>query len=231
MSKPNYRIHVSFDGDRKVFMARAPELEHCSGEGASRAEAIARVEEEIDAQVQNIHAQGGNPPPAVDEETFTGAIAANVSRTLHRDLAWQARSEGIELDQLVGELLAGAIEARRGARGQRAGNRPNAEHVPHDNIGNAIGNDRGGRPMGRGGYGPRYQGILDDRANFIEYVRGLDAGASPSPTGPWAHPQNRVGGGGPGGGGGGGRRRRRRGGAPGGGAPGSNGPNGNGGRP
>jgi predicted RNase H-like HicB family nuclease len=194
---PNYRVHVSFDGERKLFVARAPELSHCSGEGATRAEAIAKVEEEIEAQIQNIRAQGGGVPTAVDEESWSGEIAAKVSRTLHRDLAWQARSEGIDVDQLVGELLAAALEGRRGVRGQRAGNRPPAEHVPNDNIGNAIGG--GGRP--NRGYGPRYQGILDDRANFIEYVRGLETGGG----GP-----NRMGGGpGPGPGGGGGRRRRR----------------------
>jgi len=48
--------------------------------------------------------------------------------------------------------------------------------------------------MGQG-YGQRYHAVMDDRANFIEYVRGLEPGAR-----------------GPGGGGGGGGRGRHRGG-------------------
>ncbi len=221
MSQPNYRVQMSFDGERQVFIARAPELEHCFGEGPTRAEALARVEDEIAAQIQNIAAHGSLPPSAVDEESWSGDLAVKVSRTLHRDLAWQARSEGVEMDQLVGELLGASLEARRSSRPGRAGNRAHVDHAPGDNIGNSIGNDRGARS--RGNFGGRSTAMLDDRATFIEYVRGLEGGGHPGPAG------------GPGRGGmDNGRRRRRRGGGPGGpggtGGPGRgpNGPNGNG---
>src|SRR5262249_34542851 len=69
MSKPNYRVILTYDGERKMFLARAPELEHCAGEGASRAEAISRVEEEIDAQLANMPSHGTTPPRSVDEES------------------------------------------------------------------------------------------------------------------------------------------------------------------
>jgi len=204
MSKPNYRVLLSFDGERKVFIARAPELEHCAGEGPSRAEAIAKLEEEIDAQVQNILAHGSHPPAAVDETEWSGEIALKLSKGLHRDLAWQARSEGIDVAQLASELLAAALEGRQESRGRArpSGNRAHVEHAPHDNIGNS----RGPRSYGQ----QRYQGVMEDRANFIEYVRGLDGGGYGA--------QQR----GPGGGGGGpnmhgGGRRRRRGGGSGGG--------------
>jgi predicted RNase H-like HicB family nuclease len=207
MSKPNYRVIVTFDGERKLFVARAPELEHTTAEGATRAEAIAKVEEEIDAQLANMLSHGSTPPRAVDEEQFTGEVAAKISKTLHRDLTYQARTEGIDLDHFVGELLASAIEARRHTqRGQRSGNRQQNEAVPHDNIGNRHdgGQRRGGFGGGGRGYSPQ---ILDDRANFIEYVRGLENGGFQQRGG--------GGGGGPGGGGqrnDGGRRRRGRGG-------------------
>jgi predicted HicB family RNase H-like nuclease len=172
MSKPNYRATVTFDSERKLFIARAPELEHCSGEGATRAEALAKLEEEIDAQLANILSHGSTPPRAVDEETFSGEIAAKVSKLLHRDLAYQARSEGIDLDHLVGELLAAAMESRKQTRGARSGNsRPREDHQPHDNVGNRF--DGGGRQRGFGGRGNNAH-LLDDRANFIEYVRGLE---------------------------------------------------------
>src|SRR3954451_1806505 len=144
MSKPNYRLIVTYDGERKLFAARAPELEHCTAEGATRAEAIAKAEEEIDAQLANMLSHGSTPPRAVDEEQFSGEVSAKISKTLHRDLTYQARSEGIELDHLVGELLAAAIEGRRGAqRVQRGGNRQPNESIPQDNIGNR--NDGGQR--------------------------------------------------------------------------------------
>jgi predicted HicB family RNase H-like nuclease len=205
MSKPNYRATVTFDPDRKVFLARAPELEHCTGEGASRAEAVAKLEEEIDAQLANMLSHGSTPPRAVDEETFTGEITAKVSKLLHRDLAYQARSEGIELDHLVGELLAAAMESRKQSRGVRSGNRQAQEHMPHDNVGNRFdGGGGGGRNRGFGGRGHN-TALLDDRANFIEYVRGLEQGGG-------APGRHGGGGGGPGGDRGGRRGRGGRGG-------------------
>jgi len=220
MSKPNYRATVSFDSDRKVFMARAPELEHCSGEGATRAEAIAKLEEEIDAQLANMLSHGSTPPRAVDEETFSGELTAKVSKLLHRDLAYQARSEGIDLDHLVGELLAAAMESRKQNRGVRSGNsRPREDQQPHDNVGNRF-DGGGGRPQrGFGGRGNNAH-LLDDRANFIEYVRGLEQGGQQGGG-------SRFGGHGgpPGGGGGRGGRGRRGGGGGGGGGDRGRGPN------
>lgn len=197
MSKPNYRATVTFDSERKLFVARAPELEHCSAEGATRADALAKLEEEIDAQLANMLSHGSTPPRAVDEETFSGEISAKVSKLLHRDLAYQARSEGIDIDHLVGELLAAAMESRKQTRGVRSGNsRPREDSQPHDNVGNRF---DGGRNRGFGGRGNNAH-LLDDRANFIEYVRGLEQqGGAPRHGG---H-------GGPGGGGGGGGRGRR----------------------
>ena len=169
MSKPNYRVILTYDAERKIFHARAPELEHCAAEGATRAEAIGRVEEEIDAQLANMLSHGTTPPRSVDEETFSGEFGVKVSKNLHRDLVYQARAEGIELDHLVGELLAAAMEGRKQHRAQRGGNRVAQEHVPHDNIGNR--HDGGGGAPRRGGFGGgrnnnNYQ-LLDDRDNFI----------------------------------------------------------------
>jgi predicted HicB family RNase H-like nuclease len=217
MSKPNYRATVSFDSERKVFIARAPELEHCSGEGASRAEALGKLEEEIDAQLANMLSHGSTPPRAVDEETFSGEVSAKVSKMLHRDLAYQARSEGIELDQLVGELLAAAMESRKQHRSTRSGNsRPREENTQNDNVGNRF-DGGGGRPQrGFAGRGNNAH-LLDDRANFIEYVRGLEQqGGAPRHGGHGGPPR--------GGGGGDGRGRRGRGGGggPGGGGRGPN---------
>jgi predicted HicB family RNase H-like nuclease len=212
MSKPNYRATLTFDPDRKLFLARAPELEHCSGEGATRAEAVAKLEEEIDAQLANMLSHGSTPPRSVDEETFSGEVSAKVSKQLHRDLAYQARTEGVELDHLVGELLAAAMESRKQTRGARSGNsRPREDHAQHDNVGNRF--DGGGARPQRGGFGGRGNNahLLDDRANFIEYVRGLEQqGGAPRHGGPGGGHGGRPsdGGGrrrGGGGGGGGGR--------------------------
>lgn len=168
MNTPRYRMIVSFDTEQQVFRARAYELEHCFGEGPTRAEAITQLEQEIEAQVRNLQDQGKQPPKSIDEQVWTGELAVQVSRSLHRDLAWQARLEGTELPQLLVELLSAGLESRRtlsrGVRPQgRDGNRISSSDSSHGNSSREWNHSRG-----------NYNGLMDDRAQFIQYVRNAD---------------------------------------------------------
>jgi predicted RNase H-like HicB family nuclease len=214
----HYRVLVTYDPERSVFVARAPELEQCSAEGATRPEALTQLEEEIDAQVRNVREQGGRPPAAIDESSedmaLSGDVTAKVSRTLHKELLWQARNEGVELGQLVGEMLAAGLEARRQRR--RGGQSPSAspgagQGGPPERADADVGRpDRGGgNGPGRGreggrGPGGRYHAIMEDRATFVEYVRGLESGRGGGPRRPRGGPGRPGGGGGAGPGRGGG---------------------------
>lgn len=194
MTKPTYRVLVSYDAERSLFVAHAPELPHCAAEGPSRAAALTAVEEEIEAQLDNARQRGGHLPPPLDEQSHSGELAARISKSLHRELAFQARSEGIELNQLLAELLAAGLEARSRSRGRPA---PRREEGPAPDGGERD------RPRGRGPQGNRYHNLMEDRANFIEYVRGLESGGRPGeprrPSGPPPAGRRRGPGGGRGG--------------------------------
>lgn len=235
MERPNYRVLLSYDSERKVFIARIPELPPCTGEGANRGEALANMERELDALLQNMNDGGGRVPPAIDEMPSSGEITIKVSRSLHRDLAFMAQVEDIELSQLASELLTSAVDHRqRSGRLQRRGPRegqPQREGQPagasspsddqpprrdnRDNRGGERGDYDGNR--WRGGdrdrnTAARFHGLLEDRASFMEYVRGLEAdgghGRGPRGNyGPGGHGGHGGGGGGYDRGGGGGGRR------------------------
>lgn len=184
----NYRVLVQHDPERNVFVARAPELGQLSTEGATRAEALARIEEEIEAQLANIRERGGQPPPALDDAAapYDGTIACKLSRSLHRELVWQARLEGIELNQLLSELLPSALEARRQRRRASHPRTESPVNGPGDEGGGSVArgserDERGGRRGGFRGGGGRYHEIMEDRAAFLEYVRGLESGQGAGP--------------------------------------------------
>jgi predicted RNase H-like HicB family nuclease len=157
---PNYRIVVSYSEQKTAYIARAPELEGCEAEGETRAEALARLEEEITAQVDNIKEQGGEPPTPLDEQEFDGRLSLTVTGDLHRDLVFSARMQKVELEVLLTELLTRGLYGRSPARG-----RPRQEGRE----------GREGRGRQREGQG-RYHEIMENRADFIEYVRRLEGG-------------------------------------------------------
>lgn len=200
MPRPNYRVLLSYDAERKVYIARVPELAHCQAEGATRSEAITQLEGELDALMQNLAERGTRPPEAIDEQPVSGDLAVKISRSLQRELTFQAQLDGIEISQLVSELLAGGLESRQRGRRRRPGNeaaqseergprpeaaRREARSETDEDAQPASLNERGereGRFEGRGrrggnynhGGASRFQGYLEDRASFIEYVRQVE---------------------------------------------------------
>ena len=174
MSIPNYRTILSFDAEQNLFRARSPELEHCFGEGKTRSEAIAHLEQEIEAQLRHLKDQGQTVPKSLDEQVYTGEISTHVSQHLHKELVWQARLEGVELQQLLSEILASGLELRRQlGRSSKPQNRNDGNRAPNANR----------EHQGNRNYGSNYRPeLFDDRANFIQYVRGMEQGTSRGPS-------------------------------------------------
>jgi predicted RNase H-like HicB family nuclease len=203
-----YRIIVAYDADKQNFAARIPELE-VESRAATRAEAIAEAEIQIEQRIAGSLAENRPLPRPVDVAPAGGTLTVKIADALHRDLLHHARSNGMSAEEYAGQLIARAVGALDGGRWrdrdrdqpshrpQQAPRDPDAQPQQRDDRNR---DDRGGRRDDRGGGGggnnrggPRgrqregYRPELDDKANFLEYLRGLEKG-------------------GPGGGGGRGRR-------------------------
>jgi predicted RNase H-like HicB family nuclease len=156
--EPNkYRMIIAYSSEKEAFVARVPELPDCQVEAPTRGEVIAEMEQALEDRLQIMEQQGAEPPPPLEELEFDGELSLKVTPELHRDLAFLARSRNVELPTLLVELLTRAASQRWSGGGK---GRPR--------------HDRGGRS--REGQGQRYHDIMENRADFIEYVRGLDQG-------------------------------------------------------
>jgi hypothetical protein len=116
---------------------------------------------------------------------YDGALSLTVSPWLHRELSFLARTAGLEISQIAAELLAAGLTARHQPRAR------GPQHEPAERQGQGEGGERRerrDRPQRK-----NYFDIMNDKAHFLEYVRGLE---------------NRGGGGGGGGGRRGGGRGR-----------------------
>lgn len=188
MSRPNYRVHLSFDGERKVFVARVPELPACQGEGTTRTDALANMERELDALLANLAERGSRPPSALDDESPSGELPVLLSKSLHREVLFAARAEGVEPRQLAAELIASGLEHRQRRAGRRAPSQESGGDTgsrgrqrDDDRQPTHEGSRFAGRPYedgarrGERSSAARMHGLLEDRASFMEYLRGVEA--------------------------------------------------------
>jgi predicted RNase H-like HicB family nuclease len=200
----SYRILVAYDSDKQSFVARIPELD-VSASAATRAEAVTEAEHALEQRFAASLAENLPMPPPIDTSPVLGALTIKIADALHRDLLYHARGSGMSAEEYAGQLVARAIGAlegmRRGDRRRFDSNprpQPQAQqqertpedeergpprHEERDDRGrdDRGRDDRGGRgDRGRGGNRGRpregYRPELDDKANFLEYLRGLEKG-------------------------------------------------------
>ena len=105
MIPDGYRIFVSFHPDKEKFVARVPELNDIRAEADTRAEALGKAEEEIEASIRKAAEGGDQLPQPVDGTEYSGELSLQVTPSLHRELAYLATQEGVELNQLAAEGL------------------------------------------------------------------------------------------------------------------------------
>lgn len=132
--------------------------------------------------------------PGEPDDPNAGKLTLQISRALYFRMKYQAKEEGLSLEEFATELLAeGAvlraweiIEKKGQMRGipmQGNGNGPGNAHRNNQQSGNrhnsnnSGGNNHGGGHRKNGHRGmsqSRYQSIMDDKANFLEYVRNQE---------------------------------------------------------
>lgn len=164
MENRMYRIIVRFDAESEQFCAGAPELD-LQATAPSREEALAM----LDASIVELLAEEENAPEPRDAEKAQNRLELELSATLARELTFFARSEGVSVELLAHELLAEALVRRTG--GSRGGTQ-GGQGKRRDGRG-------GPRPDGRGVSRERYHDIMENKASFLEYVRGLENGRPP----------------------------------------------------
>ena len=162
MIPDGYRILVVYDGEKEKFVASVPELENLKVMGDTRAEALAKAEEEVEKAFRKAAEENTPLPPPIDGAEYSGEISVTVSPTLHKNLIFMSAQEGIELDQLASELLSSALAERSLIKSVQR--RPSKEN--HKREGR-----RDRRPRG-----DRYFNIMEDKASFIDYVRSMEPG-------------------------------------------------------
>jgi len=88
------------------FVAMHPELPGCVAFGSTQAEALELLAEFREAWIDQAKDEGRELPQPIVHE-YTGKFTVRISRSLHREVAAKALANGVSLNQMASQLLAG----------------------------------------------------------------------------------------------------------------------------
>ena len=168
-----YRLLVKVNPETEKFTAEVPEM-GIEVIAETRVDAVDEAEKEIESKIAEA-AGGGEPvPEPSDVSAEAQPITLSLVGPLHRDLLFHAKAAGMEPNELANQLLCHALGSLVGRRQPRPKAAEGEER--RENRGDREeGNSHHGRGKRRGRYRKEgYRPDLDDKANFLEYLRGLD---------------------------------------------------------
>jgi predicted RNase H-like HicB family nuclease len=109
MNAPRYPKHVFWSDEDQGFIAIAPDLPGSSAFGETEAEALAELDQAIDAWIEAARAAGNAvpaPPRPASPSLPSGKVLVRMPRTLHQSLAREADREDVSLNQFMVYVLS-----------------------------------------------------------------------------------------------------------------------------
>jgi predicted RNase H-like HicB family nuclease len=104
-----YPARVFWSDEDEGFVAVAPDLPGCSAFGQTQQEAIAELQDAIQAWIEAAQSAGNPiPVPSRPESQYSGKVLVRMPRALHSQLAEAAKTDDVSLNQYIVYLLTWA---------------------------------------------------------------------------------------------------------------------------
>ncbi len=187
-----FLLQVYYDKAAKVYIASVLEFPEIRATGTNREGVVRDLENRLTNHLQNLRRRNEPVPEGFLNRKAIERMPISISQSLFKRIEQLSRIERVPMDQLISEWLAAAVE-RKGEKRHEGGQRPQQHQHPHrdrdrdhrdnrdrENHGNrqqGQGQGQGNRHQPRGGQPRRgYQESLENKENFMEYVRNLEKG-------------------------------------------------------
>jgi predicted HicB family RNase H-like nuclease len=170
----DYSIHVHFDRSQKNFVASVLEIPEVRSVSGNREQSLRDLDRKLEQFIQNAKRKNEAIPEPIQLKRYPDRLEVGISQTLFRKLDLLSRQEKVSLDQLVSELLTAAVERRKEVTHKGNERRPQGHHQQQQQS--QSGNQRHGHQQRRGQQSRNYHDTMDNRENFMEYVRNLEKG-------------------------------------------------------
>ena len=171
-----YRVLVSFDKESSVYRARVPELE-LDVEADTRAEALQKAEAAIEAKIDEV-AQSGEelPYPADGAEVAGGPITISLAPMVMRDLTYFASRNEMTIEELAAQMVARSVAQLVSPRPDQRSRPPRRDDEQPQEDRQERPRDDGGRGRGRRDKREGYRPDLEDKSNWLAYLREQEKG-------------------------------------------------------
>lgn len=169
-------FEIRFDRNKGTYLGSVSEIPELAVQAPTADEVYKALEDAIEDYLVDLRSRGGTSPEPLYTKEYPETLNLAVSQGLYRRLDLLSRRERSDLEKLAVELLTAGIE-KRGER-QRS-HAPSSQGQNRDNGSNNNNNKRNNRSQGGGGAKGRYQNYhqtMDNRENFLDYVRRLEKG-------------------------------------------------------
>jgi len=169
-----YSAVAYYDKTSRNFIGSFLEFPELRVTGANKENVLRELDTKLENHLQTIKRRGETIPEPFSARKYPERLDVRISPALYRRLDILSRLEKVGLDQLVTELLSASVEKH--APAPRAPQRQQQQHS-HQNSQESRGNQQPRHQHHRRGGGNRnYHDTMDNRENFMEYVRSLEKG-------------------------------------------------------
>ena len=103
-TKLDYPIEII--PDVEGYVALLPDLPGCMSSGETITEAVEGLQEAKDLWIEGMVKAGQPVPPPSEIEEFSGKFVLRIPRSLHRSLDYEAKKQGVSLNQYVLHILS-----------------------------------------------------------------------------------------------------------------------------
>jgi len=107
----NYQIILRQDEDNgeAYYVAEIPDLPGCGAHGTNQIEALERLEEAKELWIFARMKRNLPIPEPSSEDDFSGKILLRIPSRLHMELSWQAKKNGLSLNQSIRKKIESVL--------------------------------------------------------------------------------------------------------------------------
>ena len=103
---PNYTYRALWDVGRGEYVAPCLEFPREEQWGSTACEAIAAMEQAVEAQLRERAEFGLDPPESLSDRTYSGTFMVRTSTMLHRRMTIEAAEQGVSMNQWIVSKLS-----------------------------------------------------------------------------------------------------------------------------